>query len=97
VGEMPKVVLNALKKRHDIREQQALGDVGQNVLVLEVQRWGDKLTVHICLFLTCLQYKRDPTFRSWWLLREVQVALIAYPDRMIACLRLRRKERKRKN
>jgi hypothetical protein len=48
-GRMPKVVLNALKKRYDVKEQQALGDVGENVLVLEVQRWGDKLTVHICV------------------------------------------------
>jgi hypothetical protein len=27
-GRMPKVVLNALKKRYDVKEQQALGDVG---------------------------------------------------------------------
>jgi len=41
-GRMPRAVLNALKKMHDVREQQAMGDVGQNVLILEMQRWGDK-------------------------------------------------------
>jgi hypothetical protein len=39
VGERRGWVLNALRKRYDVRKQQALEDVGQNVLVLEVQRW----------------------------------------------------------
>ena len=43
----PRVVLNALKKRHDVREQDALGDVGQNVLVLEVQRWETNIPQHV--------------------------------------------------
>jgi hypothetical protein len=48
LGRMPRVVLNALKERYGVREQHALEDVGQNVLVLEVQGWETNIPQHAC-------------------------------------------------
>jgi hypothetical protein len=47
-GRMPRVVPNALKERHDVGKQHAPRDVGQNVLVLEVQRWETNIPRYAC-------------------------------------------------